>query len=35
MQSMGLKPWEDDDIAEAKAILQGFVKQDKKANDGK
>ncbi|KAM4063397.1 hypothetical protein HRG_010120 [Hirsutella rhossiliensis] len=33
MQSMGLKPWEDDDAAEGKAILAAFVAKDKESAD--
>ncbi|KAH8898884.1 hypothetical protein GQ53DRAFT_742046 [Thozetella sp. PMI_491] len=28
MQSMGLKPWKDDDAAEGKVILEAFVRDD-------
>lgn len=28
MASFGLKPWNDDDVEEAKRILQAFVEDD-------
>lgn len=36
MHSMGLKPWEDDDVNEGKAILESFARSnedDGAAND--
>ena len=29
MHSYGLKPWNDDDIQEGKAIIEGFRQQDR------
>jgi hypothetical protein len=33
MQSMGLKPWNDDDAAEGKAIIAAFASNQKEDDD--
>ncbi|KAF9445323.1 hypothetical protein P691DRAFT_805769 [Macrolepiota fuliginosa MF-IS2] len=35
MLSYGLKPWNHDDVQEAKAILEGFREADREANSRK
>lgn len=35
MQSMQLKPWDQDDADEGKAILEGFARQDEANNNNK
>lgn len=33
MASMGLKPWEDEDAEQGKAIITAFANSDKEAED--